>query len=147
MPKYRVSQVASLGALAVALALVGVLGTQNRSLERRYAALAEQARLPYVGLTVPPFDAATLAGVTLRSVWAPNDAELEPCAPMVQRDFDRYEGGFVNIGINVSDAALRSLQRKVLRVSPDGRKILMNSNTSAYDFFLGRVPRTPGWIA
>ncbi|MFQ5705693.1 MAG: peroxiredoxin family protein [Gemmatimonadales bacterium] len=66
MPKYRVSQVASLGALAVALALVGVLGTQNRSLERRYAALVEQARLPYPGLTVPPFDAATLAGDSVR---------------------------------------------------------------------------------
>ncbi len=66
MPKYRASQVVSLGALTVALALVGVLGTQNRSLERRYAALAEQARLPYVGLTVPPFDAATLDGDSVR---------------------------------------------------------------------------------
>ncbi|MFQ5705559.1 MAG: hypothetical protein ACE5HT_16260, partial [Gemmatimonadales bacterium] len=84
--------------------------------------------------------------VALRSVWPPSDTNFEPCAPMVQRDFDRYEGGFVNIGINLSDMALRSLQRKVLRIGPDGRKILMNSNTSAYDFFLGRVPRTPGWI-
>ena len=66
MPKYRLSQVVSLGALAVALALVGVLGAQNRSLERRYFKLAEQARLPYPGLTVPAFDAATLAGDSVR---------------------------------------------------------------------------------
>ena len=66
MPKYRVSQVVPLGALAVALALVGVLGTQNRSLEQRYATLAEQARLPYPGLAVPAFDAATLAGDSVR---------------------------------------------------------------------------------
>ncbi len=50
----------------MALVLVGVLGTQNRSLERRYFALAEQARLPYRGLTVPAFDAATLAGDSVR---------------------------------------------------------------------------------
>ena len=84
--------------------------------------------------------------VALKRIWAPSDAEFVPCVPMVQRDFDRYEGGFIDFGVSVSDAALRSLQRKVLRISPDGRKILMNSNTSAVDFGIGRVPRTPGWI-
>ena len=87
-----------------------------------------------------------LEAVALKSIWTQTDAEREPCWPMVHRDFDRYEGGFVDIGRNISDAALRSVQRKVLRIAPDGRKILMNTNTSAYDFSLGRVPRTPGWI-
>ncbi len=84
--------------------------------------------------------------VALMGIWPPFDAENVPCAPMVHPDFDRYEGGFKQLGLNLSDQALRSLQRKVVGISPDGRKILMNTNTSAYDFFLGQVPRTPGWI-
>jgi hypothetical protein len=87
-----------------------------------------------------------LEAIALYHIWTPDDATNEPCVPMTHRDFDRYEGGFWDIGLNLSDHALRSVQRKVLRVTQDGRKILMNTNTSAYDFSLGRVPRTPGWI-
>ncbi len=84
--------------------------------------------------------------IALKSIWPLNDAEHEPCIPMMARDFDRYEGAFPNIGDNLSDRALRSYERKVLRISPDGRKILMNTNTSAVDFGRVAVPRTPGWI-
>jgi hypothetical protein len=87
-----------------------------------------------------------LEAIALYHIWTPDDATNEPCVPMTHRDFDRYEGGYWDIGLNLSDDALRSVQRKVLRVTQDGRKILMNTNTSAYDFSLGRVPRTPGWI-
>ena len=84
--------------------------------------------------------------IALKAIWPPSDAEFEPCIPMMARDFDRYEGGFPDIGVSASDRALRSFQRKVLRISPDGRKILMNTNTSAVDFGRIAVPRTPGWI-
>ncbi len=87
-----------------------------------------------------------LEAIAMRGIWAPFDAEHVPCVPMMQRDFDRYEGGLKDISSTISDQALRSYQRKVLRVSPDGRKILMNSNTSAVDFGRVAVPRTPGWI-
>ena len=82
----------------------------------------------------------------LMRIWPEFDPQAEPCSPIVHRSFNRYDGGFINVGLNLSDMALRSLQRKVLRISPDGQKILMNTNTGAYDFFLGRVPRSPGWI-
>ena len=87
-----------------------------------------------------------LEAVAIKSILPRSDTKFEVCVPMVHRDFDRYEGGFIDIGVNLSDHALRSLQRKVLRVTQDGRKILMNTNTTAYDFSLGRVPRTPGWV-
>jgi hypothetical protein len=37
-----------------------------------------------------------------------------------------------------------SFQRRVLRVLPDGRKVLQDTNTSMFDFV--KAPRTPGWI-
>jgi hypothetical protein len=87
-----------------------------------------------------------LEAIAIEWVWESSYGRIGLCAPQTPRVFDRYEGGFVDIGANLPDQALRSLQRKVLRVTPDGRKILMNTNTSAYDFSLGRVPRTPGWV-
>ncbi|MFQ5705558.1 MAG: hypothetical protein ACE5HT_16255 [Gemmatimonadales bacterium] len=87
-----------------------------------------------------------LDAIALRSIWEPFDSENEPCIPMMARDFDRYEGGFPVLGRGIPDQALRSYQRKVLRIGPDGRKILMNTNTSAVDFGRIAVPRTPGWI-
>ena len=87
-----------------------------------------------------------LEAVAIKTIWPFLDSRTDVCVPMTFRGFDRYEGGFIDIGVNLSDHALRSLQRKVLRVTPDGRKILMNTNTTAYDFSLGRVPRTPGWV-
>ena len=80
----------------------------------------------------------------LTSIWPANDLERPPCGLMIHRDFDRYEGGFFEIGFDVDPnaGATRSVARRVLRVAPDGRMILMNTNTSAVDFFVGT--RTPG---
>ena len=63
----------------------------------------------------------------LMRIWPEFDPQAEPCSPIVHRSFNRYDGGFINVGLNLSDMALRSLQQKVLRISPDGQKILMNT--------------------
>ncbi len=82
--------------------------------------------------------------VALKTIWPVRDPEFPPCVPMVQRGFDRYEGGFQQIGFDVDPAfrSTRSLQRRVLRISTDGRKILYNTRTTTVDFFRGVVPRT-----
>ncbi len=82
--------------------------------------------------------------VALVSIWAPSNAEFPPCIPIVGRGFNRYEGGFQNIGFDADPTfrSTRSLQRRVLRISADGRKILYNTRTTAVDFFRGMVPRT-----
>jgi len=87
-----------------------------------------------------------LEAIAMYRIFVSSDRNFEVCVPLSHRVFDRYEGGFIDIGLSIPDRALHSVQRKVLRVTQDGRKILMNTNTSAYDFSLGRVPRTPGWI-
>ena len=82
--------------------------------------------------------------VVLKSIWPDKDVERPPCGLMTHRDFDRYEGGFFEIGFDVDPnaEATRSVERKILRMASDGRMILMNTNTSAVDFFVGT--RTPG---
>ena len=45
--------------------------------------------------------------------------------------------------VNDPDNGL-SVQRRVLRVLPDGRKALLDTNTSMFDFV--KAVRTPGWI-
>lgn len=82
--------------------------------------------------------------VALKLIWAVKDPEFPPCVPMVQRGFNRYEGGFLNIALDSDPTfrSTRSLQRRVLRIGVDGRKILYNTRTTAVDFFRGVVPRT-----
>ncbi len=82
--------------------------------------------------------------VALTSIWPDLNLERPPCGLMIHRDFDRYEGGLFEIGFDVDPnvEATRSVERKILRVASDGRMILMNTNTSAVDFFVGT--RTPG---
>lgn len=84
--------------------------------------------------------------IATQALWPDRDAEYPRCVPMIHSVFDRYEGGFKNIGFdaNSPDEALRSLQRLVLRLDVNGRKVLLNTNTTGVDFAYG--PRTPGWI-
>ena len=49
-------------ALAAAVALVAILGVQNRSLKSRYGRLLLRSAAPYPGLSMPAFDAVTIAG-------------------------------------------------------------------------------------
>lgn len=49
-------------ALAVAVALIAVLGMQNRTLKTGNAQLIERSAAPHAGLTMPAFDAVTSAG-------------------------------------------------------------------------------------
>lgn len=84
--------------------------------------------------------------VAFERLWPDRDVEFPPCVPMLPRVFDRFEGGFVNIGFNVNHAysSVRGLQRRALRRTPDGRIILFNTNTSAVDF--EHAVKTPGWV-
>ncbi len=93
----------------------------------------EYVRVPKDGL---------LEVAALTTLWPKSDLSFPPCGLMVHRDFDRYEGGFRELGSGAEADATISPQRKVLRVAPDGRKILQNANTSAVDFFAGT--KTPG---
>lgn len=52
-------------ALAGALALVALLGTQSRSMRDRIVALERRAFLPYAGMVVPAVKATTLTGDTI----------------------------------------------------------------------------------
>lgn len=70
------------------------------------------------------------------------DTDFPPCAPMVHPDFDRYEGGFREIGFGV-ETLKESYQRRVLRFE-GGRAILQNANTSAVD--VAMLPLTPGTL-
>lgn len=68
------------------------------------------------------------------------DGDFRVCSPTVHPDFDRYEGGFFEIGI-LSDRV--SYQRRVLR--HDQHPILQDTNTSAFDLVLQTpTPGTPG---
>lgn len=84
--------------------------------------------------------------VATRHLWPERDVENPLCVPMIHQALNRYEGGFKTIGfdVNAADDALRSLQRRVLRIELNGRTTLVNTNTTAVDFGYG--PRTPGWV-
>lgn len=82
--------------------------------------------------------------VVTETIWADRDLEWPPCEPMIHERFDRYQGYLQDIGENRSDKALYSEQRRVIRVGPSGRMVLLNSNTSAFDFV--HALRTPGSI-
>lgn len=84
--------------------------------------------------------------VATASLWPESNLEAPPCYPIVHRDFERYEGGFVHIGFDVDHAysTVRGVQRRALRRAPDGRVVLFNTNTSAVDFVWD--VKTPGWV-
>ena len=75
------------------------------------------------------------------SVYPDLERERPACVPLLHRDFDRYEGGFLSTAVGGESRRRLSFQRRVLR-SEGGRDILSNSNTSAVDFVLADL--TPG---
>ena len=67
-----------------------------------------------------------------------------PCSEVANPAFERLPGPTYAIyGVDDPDNGL-SVQRRVLRVLPDGRKVLLDTNTSMFDFV--KAVRTPGWI-
>ena len=82
--------------------------------------------------------------VAIQNIGPDDDVQYPFCGLMIHRDFDRYEGGFFDISTDVDQnvKVIQSIERRVLRMASDGRMILMNTNTSAVDFFVGT--RTPG---
>jgi len=86
--------------------------------------------------------------VAIENLWPSMDGLYPPCGVMIHRRFERYEGGFFEIGLagevdQYADQTM-SVERRVLRETTSGRFVLMNTNTSAVDFFVGT--RTPGWL-
>lgn len=76
------------------------------------------------------------------TLWPDSDLEAPTCIPMVHRNFDRLQGGLYEIGFGVKEP-LGSLQRLAARTE-NGRVVLQNTNTSAFDFAL--LTQTPGWV-
>jgi len=70
-----------------------------------------------------------------------NYKAVPACLEETYRSFERLPGPAA--ARSDFDNAL-SLQRQVLTVLPDGRKLLQDTNTSMLDFV--KAPRTPGWI-
>ncbi len=69
------------------------------------------------------------------------DLGLRPCLEEMHRSFERLAGP---AEANSDFDNGLSIQRRVLTVLPDGRKILQDANTSMVDFV--KAARTPGWI-
>ena len=67
-----------------------------------------------------------------------------PCLEVANKRFERLPGPTYSIGGDADPDNGRSVQRRVLRVLPDGRKVLLDTNTSMFDFV--KAVRTPGWI-
>jgi hypothetical protein len=64
-----------------------------------------------------------------------------PCLEDVHQAFERlpgpaFEPSDLDRGLTV--------QRRIVAILPDGRKLLQDTNTSMFDFM--KAPRTPGWI-
>lgn len=75
--------------------------------------------------------------------WTTHNYEpLDACLEVFHRSFERLPGPAAML-MDFYDAL--SMQRRVLAVLPDGRKVLQDSDTSMEDFV--NAPRTPGWIA
>ncbi len=68
------------------------------------------------------------------------DERTPPCDEDVHRNFDRLPGGFIDHGPDFE----YSVQRLVIDVTPDGRAILQDTNTSAVDLI--RALYTPGTL-
>jgi len=68
--------------------------------------------------------------------------ELRPCLDDLPYAFEHLPGPGLKFPSDFEEG--RSLQRRVLLVLPDGRKVLQDTNTSMFDFV--KAPWTPGWI-
>ena len=77
--------------------------------------------------------------------WAKVDYQPSAaCLEVAHWMFERLPGPAYGIyGVRDPDNG-QSVQRRVLRVLPDGRKILLDTNTGMFDFV--KAVRTPGWI-
>jgi peroxiredoxin len=73
MTRSRIFQVSSVLGLSAAVALLVMLGAQNRTLKQQYADLVERTTEPYPGLLVPMFEATTLEGDLVTIGQAPAD--------------------------------------------------------------------------
>ena len=84
--------------------------------------------------------------VVVHPIWAQHDMEWPPCDSALHDSFERYESVLFEIGFALEHPVEETLalERKILRVTPAGRPVLMNTNTSAFDFLPGT--RTPGWL-
>jgi hypothetical protein len=99
------------------------------------------ARDPFTGWEFRRVPGDRLMDVAAFRVDGSSFTTLVPCPQMVNVNFDRQE-----LVYSVANPEGRhSLQRRVLAVLSDGRKILQRTRTSARDFE-SREPRTPGWI-
>jgi hypothetical protein len=78
--------------------------------------------------------AAVLDVVTVRTWNPPDDAIADLCATPVHRSFDRLMAAAPSV-LSRTDL---SLHRRVLRLTPDGRIVLQDVNTSFADFVEGR---------
>lgn len=79
--------------------------------------------------------------------WPENERDQfgEPCKPFIHRRFERYFTHHPSHSVFGTEFTSRSsLQRRILR-REGGRAVLLNTNTSAVDFFFGQ-PRSPGWV-
>jgi hypothetical protein len=98
---------------------------------------------PYSGhvfVRLPRAQILDAASATYEAV--PGFDEVPPCLDDLHRAFERLPGGGLKLPSDFQEG--RSLQRRVLLVLPDGRKLLQDTNTSMFDFV--KAPRTPGWI-
>ena len=88
--------------------------------------------------------AASLVDVMVpETLWPDFDQQQGvPCIPAIHPSFDRYEGGFLETGLETTTARL-TYQRVLLRME-GGRAILQDANTSAVDIEMR--PPTPGTL-
>jgi hypothetical protein len=87
--------------------------------------------------------ALMLDAATQTYEWASEtvQTDVEDCLQVMHRSFERLPGPagtYHDFGDGVS------YQRRVLTVLPDGRKVLLDTETSMVDFV--KAPRSPGWI-
>ena len=83
-----------------------------------------------------------LDAVSFTPISVDSNREFPPCAPLINRRFERYENASEEIGTGIA-IDNRSAQRIVLR-DVGGRAILQNTNTTAADFVY--TDHTPGTI-
>jgi len=83
-----------------------------------------------------------LDAVSFSPIFVESNREFPPCAPLINKQFDRYENAEEEFGDGIGVFNL-SAQRIVLR-DAGGRAILQNTNTTAADFVY--AAHTPGTI-
>ncbi len=80
---------------------------------------------------------------TMTHDWTTHHLEItvSACLEDMHRNFERLPGP-AGVLSDFDDGV--SIQRRVLMVLPDGRKVLQDTETSMVDFV--KAARTPGWI-